>query len=339
MRVLVSGATGFMGRSISRHVLGAGHTVRAMSRSAEKAARKFEALPEAAAAVETGRLEFVSADVTEPASLLAAVEGVDVVIQCAQFPGAPVENARRGLTYMQVDRGGTLNLLTAISTVYRAQTAGPGMTRFPDGAPRFFYLSGVTVSQHATETWNRAKWQAESAIKGSGLEWAVVRSSWAFGPGDDSLNRILGFSDFLPFVPVFGDGTELLTPVFVEDVGRLFARLVDDPEASRDATLPLGGPEPISMNEFVGTALEVMGRRRPILHVPKPLGKIPAAVLQFLPGRPLSPGAVDFTSQGGVADLGPLLERFPDFKTTPTRAALESYLGESHERSTAGGRK
>ncbi len=334
MRVLISGATGFMGRSISGHVLGAGHTVRAMSRSAEKAAGRFEALSESAAAMSEGRLEFVTADVTQSASLLAAVEGVDVVIQCAQFPGAPIEDARRGLTYMQVDRGGTLNLLAAIATVYRAQTAGVGMTRFPNGAPRFFYLSGVTVSKNATKTWDRAKWQAESAIRGSGLEWAIVRSSWAFGPGDESLNRILGFSDILPFVPIFGDGTELLTPVFVEDVGRLFARLVDDPEAARDATLPLGGPETITMNEFISAALEAMGRRRPILHVPKLLGKIPAAVLQFLPSRPLSPGAVDFTSQGGVADPGPILARFPDFKTTPTREALAGYLGESGREST-----
>lgn len=242
MRVLVSGATGFIGRSITSHLLLGGHTVRAMSRSAKKAKDTLASRPGVQMALEEGRLTFVAADVTEPASLGAAVGDVDVVIQCAQFPGAPVEDAKRGLTYEKVDRDGTLNLLSAVAAEYGARTAGPGMTRFPEGAPRFLYQSGVTVSADAVEYWDRAKWQAEEAICGSGLEWAIVRSSWVFGPGDVALNRIIGYSDVLPFVPIFGNGKELLTPLYVEDVGRLFTRLVGDPEASRDATLPLGGP-------------------------------------------------------------------------------------------------
>lgn len=327
MRVLISGATGFQGRSITTHVLAAGHEVRAMSRSADRARRDLEKLPGAAEAIAGGRLSFVSADVTDPSTLPPVMEDVDAVIQCAQFRGAPVEDPRRGLTYMRVDRDGTLNLLAAIAAVYRAQTAGPGMTRFPDGAPRFLYLSGVTVSAEATETWNRAKWQAEEAIRGSGLEWSIVRCDWAFGPEDVALNRILGYSDRLPFLPLFGDGEELLTPVFVEDVGRLFARLVSDPEAARDATIPFGGPDEMSTNEFMRLALEAMGRSRPILHVPKILGKVPAALLQYLPGQILSPMAVDFTAQGGGADPTELLARFPDFERTPVREALRSYLG------------
>jgi len=327
MRVLLSGATGFIGTSITSYLLLGGHTVRALSRSVKKAEDTLANRPGVQAALREGRLTFVAADVTDPASLGAAVGDLDVVIQCAQFPGAPVEDARRGLTYMKVDRDGTLNLLTAVAAEYGARTAGPGMNRFPEGAPRFLYQSGVTVSATSSRYWDRAKWQAEEAIRGSGLEWAIVRSSWAFGPGDVALNRIIGYSDVLPFVPIFGNGEERLTPVYVEDVGRLFARLADDPEASRDATLPLGGPDVMTMNEFLRMVLEVMGRRRPILHVPKIAGKIPAAVLQYLPGRPLSPGAVDFSSQGGVADPTALKERFPDFAPTPTREALESYLG------------
>ena len=326
MRVAVSGATGFMGRSITDHLLLAGHEVRALTRTADKARTTLARLPGAGPALAEGRLTFAVADVTRPESLGPALADVDAVVQCAQFPGAPVENARRGLTYMKVDRDGTLNLLSAIASHYGARTAGPGLTRFPDGAPRFLYLSGVTVSPEATETWNRAKWQAEEAIRGSGLDWTIVRSSWTFGPGDAALNRIIGYSDVLPFVPIFGGGNERLTPVFVDDVGRLFAHLLAEPEASRDITLPLGGPDEMTMNEFLRLVLEVMGRRRPILHVPKPLGKAPAMVLQYLPSRPLSPGAVDFSSQGGVADPTMLRERFPEFRLTPTREALRSYM-------------
>jgi NADH dehydrogenase len=274
-------------------------------------------------------LTFVEAAVTEPATLAPAVQGADAVIQAAQFKGAPVEDPAHGLTYMEVDRNGTLNLLDAVAQVYGRPTAGLAMARFPEGSPRFFYMSGITVSAEAREPWNRAKWQAEEAIRGSGLDWTIVRGCWAYGRDDTALNRILGYSDYLPFVPIFGRGQDPLTPVFVEDIGRLHALLASEPDKSRDTTFRLGGPDAVTLNEFLQVALEAMGRKRPILHIPKPIGKVQGALMQHLPGRPLSPAAVDFVSQGGAvteADRQLLAERFPEFAPTPVREGLGSYL-------------
>ena len=266
---------------------------------------------------------------TRPATLLAAVEGVEAVVQAAQFTGAPVENPARGLTYAAVDRDGTLNLLEAIAQVYGRPTTGSATARYPVGSPRFLYMSGITVSEEAREPWNRAKWQAEEAIRGSGLDWTIVRACWAYGPRDTALNRIIGYSDYLPFVPIFGRGDDPLTPVFVDDIGRLFALLVAAPDKARDTTFRLGGPDVVTLNEFLRLALQAKGRRRPILHIPKPVGKIQGALMQYLPGRPLTPDAVDFVSQGGAvtdADRLLLAERFPEFRPTPLREALGSYL-------------
>lgn len=325
MKILVSGATGFVGEAITRHLLDAGHEVRAMSRSTAGAMQKYSGHETGRRALAEGRLTFVEADVTKPETLPAAVEGVEAVIQAAQFTGAPVEDPAKGLTYAAVDRDGTLNLIGAIARVYGAPTSGAAMARFPTGSPYFYYMSGISVSEGAQTNWDRAKWQAEEAIKGSGLTWTIVRSCWAYGPNDNALNRILGYSDYLPFVPIFGRGEEPLTPVFVEDIGRLFALLVAHPEKSADATLRLGGPDTVTLNEFIELALRARGRRRPILHIPKPLGKVQGALMQFLPGRPLTPAAVDFVSQGGAvtdADRALLAERLPEFRGTPLGEGL-----------------
>ena len=343
MTILVSGATGFVGGAITRHLLDTGYAVRALSRSPAAAEAKLGVTAAGRRALAEGRLSFVAADITRPDTLAAAVEGVTAVVQAAQFKGAPVEDPARGLTYMEVDRNGTLNLLGALAQTYGRPTADPALARFPAGSPHFLYMSGVTVSADAREVWNRAKWQAEEAIRGSGLSWTIVRSCWAYGPDDTALNRILGYSDYLPFAPIFGRGDGLQTPVFVEDIGRLFALLVgapgggpahdggreSAPDASRDATFLLGGPNTLTLNEFLRLALEAKGRRRPVLHIPKPLGKVQGALMQHLPGRPLSPAAVDFVSQGGAvteADRQFLARRFPGFHTTPVREGLASYL-------------
>jgi len=330
MTILVSGATGFVGGAITRQLLEAGYSVRAMSRSAARGLTAFAATEGGRRALAEGRLTFVQADVTKPATLLPAVQGVEMVVQAAQFAGAPVENPARGLTYMKVDRDGTVNLLAAIAQVYGPQTAGPARAPLPVSAPRFLYMSGITVSANAPQPWNRAKWQAEEAIRESGLDWTIVRSCWAYGPDDAALNRLLHYSDHLPFVPVFGEGRDLLTPVFVEDIGRLFALVAAHADRAAGTTFGLGAADEVTLNEFLRLALGAMGRRRAILHIPRPLGKAQAAVLQRLPGRPLTPDAVDFVSQGGAvtdADRRLLTERFAGFRTTPLSEGLESYLG------------
>ncbi len=315
MKILVCGATGFVGQAITRRLIEAGHAVRALTRSPDAALHSLAAVDTLSEALRVGQLLPHRGDVTDVDTLATAVSGVDAVVQAAQFKGAPVERPGAGLTYEDVDHRGTVNVLSAITA-----TAAH---------PHFVYASGITVDAQAAGPWNVAKWKAEEAVRLSGLPWTIVRSCWAYGPRDKALNRLLSYSNLLPFVPVFGDGQAALTPVFVEDIGRLFARIVDSPIESRDTLFRLGGPDLVTLDDFLRAALEHMGRHRPILHIPVPLGRLAALPLQLLPWRPLTPDAVDFVAQAGAVtdeDRCLLRERFPGFETTPLREGLASYL-------------
>jgi NADH dehydrogenase len=208
-----------------------------------------------------------------------------------------------------VDARGTENLVAA------AREAGAG---------RFVYISGTGAAPEGRH-WFRAKWRAEEAVRASGMTYTILRPSWVYGPEDKALNRFLGMARFLPVVPQIGDiANQKVQPVFVEDVARAVAESLTNPAAD-NRVFEIGGPDVLSMKEVVSTALEMAGNRRMLLAVPKGVMRLVASVLQYAPGRPLTPDAVDFITMNGLAD--PVeIEQALGLRMTPLREGLATYL-------------
>ena len=297
--VAVAGGTGFVGGAIAAELDRRGHRVVVLTHRDEIARGP---LPD--------RVEVRTADATDPASLPAALYGVDALVIALAFPNSPMESPRRGHTFMAVDAAGTENLTLAAQAV---------------GVRHLVYVSGAGAAPDAERHWFRAKWRAEEAVRGSGIAFTIIRPTWIFGPRDVSLNRFLSFARRLPVVPLTNTGRQLLAPVFVDDAARLVADSLTDPAAACQ-TFELGGPETMSMREVIRRATRVAGRRRPIMPGPTPLLKLGAFPLSFLPTPPLTPDAVDFINQPATVDLRPLLERMPRRLTT-LEEGLATYLG------------
>ncbi|MCL4242210.1 MAG: NAD(P)H-binding protein [Dehalococcoidia bacterium] len=300
MEVVVAGGTGLLGREITRALLGAGHQVTVASRS------KPEKDPI------DSRARWVRGDVTEPGGLVEALAGAGAVVDAVQFPNSPMENPRKGFTFERIDLQGTRNLVDA------ARTAGVGY---------FIGLSGVGAAEGAEYPWLRYKWQEEQHIIASGLPYTIFRPSWIYGERDVALNRFLGFAKFLPFVPVVGDGKTRINPLYVGDLGAHVAATLGN-DAAKDGIFELGGPDIMTMDDVIRTALRVAGKRRFLLHSPRPLMKLAAGVIQFAPGRPLTPGGVDFITMDGVADTSALTATF-GLPLTPLEQGLAAYLTKS----------
>src|SRR6185436_19709913 len=152
---------------------------------------------------------------------------------------------------------------------------------------------------------------------------------WVYGPEDHSLNRFAGFARRLPFVPVIGNGRQRLQPVFVDDVARVVADSVDAPAASNQM-FEIGGPDVLTMDGVLRTLLEVMGKKKPLLHGPAALPRLAGRLFQLIPfgTKPLSPDAVTFITMDALADNTALLKAFPDLKLTPLKEGLATYLRE-----------
>ena len=286
MRIVVTGGTGFIGRAVVTRLRAAGHDVVAASRHGA-----------------------VPVDVTDPASLEKAFAGAEVVVNAAQFQNFPIENPRKGRTFMEVDARGTEHQVAA------AQKAG---------VRRFVYVSGIGADPDGRFVWWRAKAQGEAAVRASGLEWAIVRPSWVYGPGDRALNRFVGLSRIPVVMLLIGNGRQRINPVFVDDVAAVVGACATE-EVHTDTVVEVGGPVVATMEEIVRTMLRVLERRRRVVHLPAGFVKFGAFFLQALPGPPLRPAAIEFVLMDAVADTTTLEERF-DVPLTPLAEGLATYL-------------
>lgn len=297
--ILVAGGTGLLGSAITQALIDKGHDVRVMTRNPASVARRWD-----------GKVDAVEGDVKRPETLSAAMEGVHVAVDAVQFPNMPIEDPKKGFTFKAVDLEGTKALVDA------ATGAGVG---------QFIGLSGAGAAEHAKYHWLRYKWQEEQYIAASGVPYVIFRPSWIYGPDDVSLNRFLGFAKFLPFVPIIGNGNAIrINPLFVDDIGKHAAAAVQN-DAVMNRIFEIGGPQVLTMNEVVQTALKVMGKRRFLLPQPKFLMKPVAAIVQHVPGRPLTPDAIDFITSDGVVDTTALQEAF-GLRLTPLEEGLRTYL-------------
>ncbi len=297
--ILVAGGTGFVGAGVVRELARRGKQFAVLTRDPARSAGRFPGLS----------VEYRVGDVRDPSTLQEAMAGVESVIGCQQFPNSPIENPKKGHTFEEVDARGTENLVVVAKAV---------------GAKQFIYLSAAGAAPEGRH-WFRAKWRAEQAVRNSGLTYTILRPPWVYGPEDSALNRFLAMSRFQPFVPLIGaPGKQKMQPVFIDDVGRATAECLDNPAAANQM-FELGGPEVLTMSEVVLTALEVAGRRRFLLPAPKFVMKALAAVAQFMPGRPLTPDAVDFITMDALGDPSDISQKL-GLTPTPLREGLATYL-------------
>jgi uncharacterized protein YbjT (DUF2867 family) len=294
--VAIAGGSGFIGRAIVRR-LGATARVRVLTRNPDAVRARLAG---------TGA-DFVRADVTDAASLQAALAGAQVAINAAQFDGYPVENTRRGLTFERVDYGGTVAMIAAGRKT---------------GVARIIYISGAAADEQSGQPGFRAKGHAERALRESGLDFTIFRPSLVYGADDRVTNLLARAIRYAPVFAIPGTGRQVVQPVAVDDLAGCVAMAVMG--RGRNATFAIGGPEPMNFNQLIQLMMELSGHRRPVVHVPESLMRFAGMLGEMLPRPVFSRDAVDFLVADNPCDNAPLLAEF-GIRLTPARVGM-SYL-------------
>jgi uncharacterized protein YbjT (DUF2867 family) len=256
MKILVTGATGFIGPRVV-------HALRAQDRDVRVLVRR----PERAAQLAGWGAELAVGDLTDPASLRAAMTGCTHVVHLvAIITGSPAD-------FERVMTQGTKDLVAAAKA---------------EGVEQFVLMSALGTSETSKDAvpYYAAKWAEEQAVIASGLEYTIFRPSFVFGRGG-ALPVFIKQVRYSPAVTVIGDGLQRSQPIWVEDVATIFAQSVGNAQAA-NRTFELGGPDTVNWNELYLTIARVLGKRRRLVHVPFAVARAGAQLTQRLPKAPLS---------------------------------------------------
>ncbi len=245
---VVTGAFGYSGRYIARRLLFAGHQVRTLTNSPARD-NPFEG------AVEAHRFHF-----DDPARLADSLSGASVLYNTywvrfdhAKFTQAgAVEN--------------TLNLFTAAKEA---------------GVERVVHVSITNPSEDSPLEYFAGKARLERALIESSLSYAILRPTVLFGKEDILINNIAWLLRRLPMFGVFNDGDYRLQPIYVDDLAKL---AVEQGEGTANCTIDAIGPETFTYRELVEQIGRIIGKPRPIISVPPPVGHLLGLALGWIVG-------------------------------------------------------
>jgi NADH dehydrogenase len=250
--ILVTGASGFVGRHIVGALHAAGKDVRSLVRNPDKAAGLGG--------------ELVQGDMTDAASLRRAVDGVDAVIHLVAVRQGSDETFRRVMVQ------GSGDLIDAAAEA---------------GVRRLVVMSALGTSEANRELvpYYRAKWDIEQLVKSSGIDHVIFRPSFIFGPDGGIIPTFRRLVKLAPVTPIIGSGEMRIQPIWADDLAAYFVKGLDL-ETAVNRTFELGGPDSVTWNDFWARFRLALGvRRRPSVHVPVGLMKVNALLTERLPGN------------------------------------------------------
>jgi NADH dehydrogenase len=237
MKVLVTGGTGVVGGSAVRALHRRGHTVRVLSRHADRDGKWWPR-----------GVDGWTGDVSDDKSVRGSADGCDAVLHVA---GISDERPSQH-TFQAVNIDGTRFV------VLEAERAG---------VKKVIYVSSLGAERGQSD-YHRSKFVAEDVVRAFSRDWVVLRPGAVYGPGDGHVSVLLWMIRSLPVIPTIGDGNQPFQPVWHEDVGEVLAMSVER-DAVRCCTLDVAGPDLTSQNDLTDRLRALTGRSAPQAPLPE----------------------------------------------------------------------
>jgi uncharacterized protein YbjT (DUF2867 family) len=293
--ILVTGATGFVGRHLIERLRKDNLPVRALVRT-----------PNKAQSLKDRGVEPAVGDIADAASLEAAMENCEKVIHLVGI----IQEAP-GVTFKGVHVDGTRNVLEAAKKA---------------GVSRFLYQSALGTRPNAKSQYHRTKWDAEELVRASGIPFTILRPALIYGPGDLFTLRLAETIKISPVLPVIGTGKSKVQPIFIDDVNECI-RKISMSDSYLNEMYEIGGPEQLTYEEVTKAIAAALGIRRPTVHMPMFFMRTMAKVAETVLSKP--PVTIDqliMLQEDNVCSMRDIREVF-GIEPVKFREGLAKFLG------------
>lgn len=245
--VTIFGGSGFVGRNVARRLAAEGWRVRVATRAPDEhlVVRTYG---------ETGQVDPVACNIRDEASVHAAMQGADAVVNCA---GILAERVANTFAAVQDEGAGRVARLAAQA-----------------GAGTMVHLSAIGADPGSGSAYSRSKAAGEAAVLAHMPGAVILRPSIIFGPDDAFFNRFATMACLSPVLPIVGAQTRL-QPVYVDDVAR--AAQLGATGRAAPGLYELGGPDIASFRQWLERMLRIMRRRRLIANMPTGIANLMAS--------------------------------------------------------------
>lgn len=241
--ILLIGATGFLGPVVLEKLLEKGYSVRCMIR---RDSNKDKLIQVSQRLDKKEKLSFSIGTLQSEDSIFTNLKGMDCAI------------------YL-VDLENTYFVRNFLRASIRASLT------------RAVFISSTTVLLPIESKVKERKLESENLIKESSLNWTILRPTMIYGtPDDPNFSKMINFIKKRGFFVVFGDGQNLIQPIYIEDVAEAIVSILENPRTYKKV-YEICGKEPIKYIDMLkivkNKIAEKMGRRFRIIHLPISFGK------------------------------------------------------------------
>ena len=298
-KILVIGASGFVGKHIAKVLLADGHAVRCLARNLAKVEE-----------LATAGCEITEGDISDLTSMQCALKSVDAAY-ISIHTISPQHANTASQDFIDVEMNGLKNIVAACQE---------------QGVRRLIYLTSLGIAPDAPSAWTRGRWKTEQFLLNSGLDVTTIRPGMIVGAGGQGFNMMVSQAKRSTAI-VMGSGRKKMSSIAVDDLVYYLVGVLNDPRAYGKC-YEVGCDKVLTNDQMIDVVAEVLGRKHPgKIHLPQTLLNVLAPFIERISKFPKGSvkGVLDGMNIDLVGDPMPIRAILPQ-RPLSFRQAVERAL-------------